>query len=60
LFLTSRGIELPQRAATDPPDVTTVHEFGNLLAIEPFWRDFSGARERPNDSRLRTDVFSLA
>jgi beta-phosphoglucomutase family hydrolase len=28
-FLTSRGIELPEGAATDPPDANTVHGLGN-------------------------------
>jgi beta-phosphoglucomutase family hydrolase len=28
-FLTSRGIELPEGAATDPPGATTVHGLGN-------------------------------
>ncbi len=28
-FLTSRGIELPEGAAADPPDATTVHGLGN-------------------------------
>src|SRR5690349_23622595 len=28
-FLTSRGIELPEGAPTDPPDVNTIHGLGN-------------------------------
>jgi beta-phosphoglucomutase-like phosphatase (HAD superfamily) len=28
-FLTSRGIELPEGAATDPPDANTIHGLGN-------------------------------